>query len=59
MVSIMAVLTTKRKREVHPKVVVVFPPLMFVVIAPLGVLVPLILVSHNRLVLLGVVSPWS
>jgi hypothetical protein len=58
MVSIMTMLTAKRTREVRPKVVVV-PPLVFVVITPLGFLVPLILVSPSRLVLLGVVSPWS
>jgi hypothetical protein len=34
-------------------------PLAFVVIVPLGVLVNPILVSPNRLVLLGVISSWS
>jgi hypothetical protein len=58
MVSIMTMLTAKGTREVHQEVFVV-PPLAFVVIAPLGVLVPLILVAPNRLVPLGVVSPWS
>jgi hypothetical protein len=58
MVSIMNMLTAKGKKEVHPKVVVV-PCLEFVVISPLGVLVPLILDYPNRLVLLGVISPWS
>jgi hypothetical protein len=59
MVSIMTMLTAKDTREVHSNVFVVVPPLAFVVISPLGVLVPLIMVSPNRLVLLGVVSPWS
>jgi uncharacterized membrane protein len=54
----MTMLTTKGTREVRLEVVVV-PPLAFVVISPLGVLVPLILVAPSRLVLLGVVSPWS
>jgi hypothetical protein len=58
MVSIMTMLTIEGTREVHLEVVVV-PPLAFVFISPLGVLVPLILVAPNRLVLLGVVSPWS
>jgi hypothetical protein len=55
----MTMLTAKGTREVRLEVVVVVPPLVFVVISPLGVLVPLILVAPNRLVLLGVVSPWS
>jgi hypothetical protein len=57
MVSIMTMLTTKNAREVHPEVVVVVPPLAFVVIVPLGVLVTLVLVAPNRLVLLGVIPP--
>jgi hypothetical protein len=56
MVSIMSILTTKRAREVFPKVVVVILPLDFVVSVPLGILVTLILVAPSRLVLLGVVS---
>jgi hypothetical protein len=55
MVSIMAILTVKGIREVCPKIVVVIS-LAFVVIALLGVLVPLILVAPSRLVLLGVVQ---
>jgi hypothetical protein len=47
-------LTANNAREVRPKVVVVFPPLAFVVIVPLGVLV-----APNMLVLLGVISSWS
>jgi hypothetical protein len=60
MVSIMAILTTKGTREVCLNIVVVLP-LAFVVISPLGVLVPLVLVSPGRLVLLGLVlvSSWS
>jgi hypothetical protein len=56
MVSIMTMLTTKSAREFRPEVVVVVPPLAFVVIVPLGVLVTLILVAPSRLVLLGVIS---
>jgi hypothetical protein len=58
MVSIMAILTAKGTREVCLKIVVILP-LVFVVISPLGVLVPLILVSPDRLVLLGVIPSWS
>jgi hypothetical protein len=60
MVSIMDILTTKGTREICPKIVFILP-LAFVVISPLGVLVPLILVSLGRLVLLGVVlvPSWS
>jgi hypothetical protein len=58
MVSIMAIFTTKGKREVCLKIVVVLP-LVFVIISPLRVLVPLILVAPNRLVLLGVIPSWS
>jgi hypothetical protein len=60
MVSIMTILSTKGTREVCLKIVGVLP-LVFVVIFPLEVLVPLSLVSPNRLVLLGVilVSSWS
>jgi hypothetical protein len=61
MVSIVAILTTKGTREVGPKIVFVLS-LMFVVIFPLGVLVPLILVAPSRFVLLGVIlvpsSSW-
>jgi hydrogenase/urease accessory protein HupE len=58
MMSIMAILTTKGTREVCLKSVFIFP-LAFVSISPLGVLVPFILVSLNRLVLLGVIPSWS
>jgi hypothetical protein len=54
MVSIMAILTAKGTWEVCLKVFVVLP-WVFVVISPLGVLVPLILFAPSRLVLLGVV----
>ena len=57
MVSVMAILTEKGTRKVFPKVFVVVPPLVFFVISPLEVMVPLILVAPSRLVLLGVVSP--
>jgi hypothetical protein len=56
MVSLMSMITAKITREVHLEVVVVVPPLLFIVIVPLGVLVTLILVAPNRLVLLGVIS---
>jgi hypothetical protein len=52
-------LIAKSAREVHKEVVVFFPPLAFVVTIPLGVLVTLIMVSPNRLVFWGVISPWS
>jgi hypothetical protein len=58
MVSIMAILTAKGTREVCLKIVVILP-LVFVIISPLGVLVPLILVAPDRLVLLGVIPSWS
>jgi hypothetical protein len=59
MLSIMTMLTTNSTREVFPKVIVVFPPLAFVVISPLEILVSLIEVSPNRLILLRVIAPWS
>jgi hypothetical protein len=55
----MSMLTAKSPREVRMEVVFVVPPLAFVVIVPLGVLVTLILVAPNRLVFLGVIFPWS
>jgi hypothetical protein len=58
MVSIMAIFITKGAREVFLKVIFILS-LAFVVISPLGVLVPLILLAPNRLVLLGFISPWS
>jgi hypothetical protein len=60
MVSIVTKLTTKGTREGGPNIVVV-PSLMFVVVSPLGVLIPLVLVAPDRLVLLGLVlvSSWS
>jgi hypothetical protein len=56
----MAILTTKGARELCLKIVVILPLDVFV-IAPLGVLAPLILVDPDRLVLLGVVlvPSWS
>jgi len=57
MVGIMSILTTKSAREVRLKVFVVVPPLVFVVIVPLGLLVSLILIFPSRFVLLGVISP--
>jgi hypothetical protein len=60
MVSIVTKLTAKGTREGGPNIVVV-PSLMFVVVSPLGVLIPLVLVAPDRLVLLGLVlvSSWS
>jgi hypothetical protein len=58
MVSIMAILIAKGKREVFPKIVVIIS-LVFVIISPLGVLFPLILVAPGRLVMLGVIPSWS
>jgi hypothetical protein len=59
MVSIVTKTTAKGTREVCLNIVVVVS-LMFVVIAPLRVLVPQILVAPSRLGLLGMVSslPW-
>jgi hypothetical protein len=59
MVSVISMLTTKSAREVHLEVVVVVPPLAFVFIVPLGVMVTLVLVSPSGLGLLGVIPPWS
>jgi len=53
--SVMDILTTKGAREVCLNIFFVLP-LAFVVISPLGVLVPLVLVSLDGLVL---VSSWS
>jgi hypothetical protein len=60
MVSIVTKLNTKGTREGGPNIVVV-PSLTFVVVSPLGVLIPLVLVAPSRLVLLGLVlvSSWS
>jgi hypothetical protein len=60
MVSIMTILTTKGTREVFLDIFFVLS-LAFVVIFPLRVLIPLVLVSPYRLVLLGLVlvSSWS
>jgi hypothetical protein len=53
--SIMTEITAKGTGEVGSKVIVIFP-LTHVVLAPLGVLIPLVLVAPSRLVLLGVIS---
>jgi hypothetical protein len=52
MVSVMTELTTKGTREYGFNII---PPLAFVVIAPLGVLVPLVLVAPSGLMLWGVI----
>jgi hypothetical protein len=58
MVSIMGIFTAKGTREVFLNIVVVLP-LAFVFISPLGVLVPLVLVTPSRLVRLGLVLIFS
>ena len=52
--SIVTKLTTKGTREGGHNIFVV-PSLILVVVSPLGVLIPLVLVSLGRLVLLGLV----
>jgi hypothetical protein len=52
--SIMTKLTAKVTREVGFDSIVI-SPLMPIVIAPLGVLIPLVLVAPSRLVLLGLI----
>ena len=52
--SIMTKITAKGTREGGPNIVVV-PSLTFFIVGPLGVLIPLVLVSPDRLVLLGLV----
>jgi len=52
MVSVMTELTTKGTREDGFNII---PPLAFVVVAPLGVLVPLVLVAPSGLVLCGLI----
>jgi hypothetical protein len=54
MMSLMTELTAKGTREVCPKIVVTIP-LEFVIISPLGVLIPLVLVAPSGLVLLGLI----
>jgi hypothetical protein len=60
MMSIVTKLTAKGTRDGGPNIVVV-PSLKFIFVSPLGVLIPLVLVSPGRLVLLGLVlvSSWS
>jgi hypothetical protein len=52
MMSVMAELTTKGTREVGFNIIVI-SPLAFIIIAPLGVLVPLVQVAPSGLVLWG------
>jgi hypothetical protein len=54
MMSVMDELTTKGTREVGFNMTVIYP-LEFIIIAPLGVLMPLVLVAPSRLVLLGLI----
>jgi hypothetical protein len=58
MVSIVTKLTTKGTREGGPNIVFV-PSLTFIIVSSLEVLIPLVLVSPNRLVLLGLVLDSS
>ena len=52
--SIMAEITTNGTREVGFNIIVIYP-LMPIVIASLGVLIPLVMVSPIRFVLLGLI----
>jgi hypothetical protein len=52
MMSVMAELTTKGTREVGFNIIVI-SPLAFIIISPLGVLIPLVLVAPSGLVLWG------
>jgi hypothetical protein len=52
MVSVMTELTTKGTREVYFNII---SPLAFFIIAPLGVLVPMVLVAPSGLVLWGLI----
>jgi hypothetical protein len=52
MMSVMAELTTKGTREDDFNIIA---PLAFVIIAPLGALVPLVLVAPSGLVLWGLI----
>jgi hypothetical protein len=52
--SIMTELTAKGAREGSSNSIVIYP-LTPIVIAPMGILIPLILVAPSRLVLLGVI----
>jgi hypothetical protein len=52
MMSVMAELTTKGTREDGFNII---SPLAFIIVAPLGVLVPLVLVASNGLVLWGLI----
>jgi hypothetical protein len=54
MMSVMAELTTKGTREDGFNIIVI-SPLAFIIIAPLGVLVPLVLVAPSGLVLWGLI----
>ena len=54
MVGVMTELTTKGTREDGFNIVVI-SPLAFIIISPLGVLVPLVLVAPSGLVLLGLI----
>jgi hypothetical protein len=55
-VSVMTELTTKGAREDGFNII---PPLAFVGISPLGVLVPLVLVAPSGLVLWGLIPPLT
>jgi hypothetical protein len=52
--SIVIKITTKGTREIHFDSIVISPLTPFV-ISPLGVLIPLVLVTPSRLVLLGLI----
>jgi hypothetical protein len=54
MMSVMAEIATKGTREFGFNIIVIYP-LVFIIISPLGVLVPLVLVSPSGLVLWGLI----
>jgi hypothetical protein len=54
MMSVMAELTTKGTREVGFNIIVI-SPLALIIIAPLGVFMPLVLVAPSGLVLWGLI----
>ena len=54
MMSVMAELTTKGTREYGFNIIYI-SPLAFIIISPLGVLVPLVLVAPSGLVLWGLI----
>jgi hypothetical protein len=58
MMSVMAEITTKGTREDGFNIIFI-SPLAFIIIAPLGVLVPLVLVAPSGLMLWGLIPPLA